>query len=305
MTNIDLNAQFEKISDKAKTASDKLKDAGQSTRERLETDVISARDRAGAGADRLNDKAVDAKDKAASQWQEVHAKWQAHVAKVKANVEDKQDRLDADFAADDADLAEDYALSAIDFAQATIDEAESAVSVGSTSACGRPVTGTSGGRISVKDIGAQSAKTTARTVTLGAICRPVHRRAMVTTAKGPSVKKNHVVSLRTARQPVQNGRYQDVGGVDQLGAWSATVSKQPLHGDRGDRPDDALRDDVQLRLRERAGLEGAGGEGLHGVGESFGLVCVRRVDRGADAQDFQQGDASPALVGVDRTEITL
>ena len=36
MTDIDLNAQFDKIADKAKGASDKLKAAGQSTRDRLE-----------------------------------------------------------------------------------------------------------------------------------------------------------------------------------------------------------------------------------------------------------------------------
>ena len=117
MTDIDLSAQFDKISDKAKSASDKLKAAGQGTRDRLETDVVDARDRASAAADRLN-------DKASSQWQEVRAKWQAHVAKVKSNVRDTHDRIDADLAANDGDLAEGYA---IDFAQATIDEAESAV----------------------------------------------------------------------------------------------------------------------------------------------------------------------------------
>ena len=36
MTDIDLSAQFDKISDKAKSASDKLKVAGQSTRDRLQ-----------------------------------------------------------------------------------------------------------------------------------------------------------------------------------------------------------------------------------------------------------------------------
>jgi hypothetical protein len=127
MADIDLSAQFDKISDKAKSASDNLKAAGQGTRDRLESDVISARDRASAAADRLNDKAVDAKDKASSQWQEMHANWHAHVAKVKASAKKRQDHIDAGFAANDADLAEDYALSAIDFAQATIDEAESAV----------------------------------------------------------------------------------------------------------------------------------------------------------------------------------
>ena len=81
MADIDLSTQFDKISDKAKIASDKLKAANNSTKERLESDVISARDRASAAADRLNDKAVDAKDTASSQWHEMRATWQAHVAK--------------------------------------------------------------------------------------------------------------------------------------------------------------------------------------------------------------------------------
>jgi hypothetical protein len=127
MANIDLNAQFDKISNQASAASDKLRSARKSTKGRLETEVASARDRASAAADRLNDQAVDAKDKASSQWQEMHANWQAHVAKVKTNFTDKENRLDADLAVNDADLAENHALAAIDFAQATIDEAESAV----------------------------------------------------------------------------------------------------------------------------------------------------------------------------------
>jgi hypothetical protein len=127
MAGIDLNAQFDKISDQAKEASDKLKAANQSAKDRLETDVNSARDRASAAADRLNDKAVGAKDKAASQWQEMHANWHAHVSKVKANARKRHDHLDAHLSAADADMAEDYAVDAIDFAQAAVDEAESAV----------------------------------------------------------------------------------------------------------------------------------------------------------------------------------
>ena len=61
MADIDLSTQFDKISDKAKIASDKLKAANNKTRERLESDVTDARDRASAAADRLNDKAVDAR----------------------------------------------------------------------------------------------------------------------------------------------------------------------------------------------------------------------------------------------------
>ena len=40
MTDIDLGAQFDKISDKAKSASDKLKAANQGAKDRLETDAI-------------------------------------------------------------------------------------------------------------------------------------------------------------------------------------------------------------------------------------------------------------------------
>src|SRR4051812_33446096 len=46
MAGIDLSTQFDKISDKAKIASDKLKAANNSTKERLQSDVTDARDRA-------------------------------------------------------------------------------------------------------------------------------------------------------------------------------------------------------------------------------------------------------------------
>jgi hypothetical protein len=48
MADIDRSAQFDRISDQAKTASDKLKAANQSTRDRPESDVDSARDRPAA-----------------------------------------------------------------------------------------------------------------------------------------------------------------------------------------------------------------------------------------------------------------
>src|SRR3954468_3505830 len=96
MTDIDLSAQFDKISEKAKTAGDKLKEANQSTRDRLHTDAAEAHDRASAAAERLNDKAGDVKAKASSEWHGIRAKWQAHVSAAKANITDKQNRLDAD-----------------------------------------------------------------------------------------------------------------------------------------------------------------------------------------------------------------
>ena len=52
MADGDLRANFDKISDKAKAATDELKAAGHRTREQLETDVAGARDRATAAADR-------------------------------------------------------------------------------------------------------------------------------------------------------------------------------------------------------------------------------------------------------------
>ncbi|HEY2502299.1 MAG TPA: hypothetical protein VGI68_13005 [Mycobacterium sp.] len=46
MANIDLSAQFDKISDRAKADTEKVKAAGQRTRDQLEDDVASARERA-------------------------------------------------------------------------------------------------------------------------------------------------------------------------------------------------------------------------------------------------------------------
>ena len=57
MQDIDLSTKFEKISDRAKAATDDLKAAGGNTRDKLETDVVGARDKATAAADQLKTKA--------------------------------------------------------------------------------------------------------------------------------------------------------------------------------------------------------------------------------------------------------
>ena len=121
MADTDLSARFEKISDSAKTATDKVKAAGQRSKEQLETDVASARDKATAAADQFKDKAAAARS---SQWDEVRGTWQTHVAKVRPDVKVKKVKFHAKEAAEDADRAEAYALDAIEFAQTTIEEAE-------------------------------------------------------------------------------------------------------------------------------------------------------------------------------------
>jgi hypothetical protein len=120
----DLSAQFEKISDKAKAATYQLKAAAHETRDQLETDVTSARDRLSAATDQLKRKADAARDDASSQWREIRDSWHAHVAKARTRVQTAEDRLSAHQAERDADLAETYAYDAIEFALDAIDEAE-------------------------------------------------------------------------------------------------------------------------------------------------------------------------------------
>jgi hypothetical protein len=126
MQHTDLNGNFEKISDRAKAASEGLKAAGDTTRDKLETEVAGARDKATAAADQLKTKADDACDGASSQWQAIRDSWHSHVARARKRVKNTADAFDARQAALDADLAEDYAYDAIDFALNAIDEAESA-----------------------------------------------------------------------------------------------------------------------------------------------------------------------------------
>jgi hypothetical protein len=105
MSDADLKAQFEKISDSAKTATDKVKAAGERTRDQLEADVAAAGARATAAADRIKDKADAARDDASSEWQEIRDKWDAHVAKVRARAHEKKNQIDAHNAAVEADIA--------------------------------------------------------------------------------------------------------------------------------------------------------------------------------------------------------
>ncbi len=124
MAEIDLSVQFEKISDTAKTASDKLKSANLRTRDQLETDVVRARDKATAAEHQFEHEADDAHSEASSQWQDIRDRWQADVAKARAAVEKNKAQLDVTEAMMDAGEAEAYALEAIDFAQDAIEEAE-------------------------------------------------------------------------------------------------------------------------------------------------------------------------------------
>jgi hypothetical protein len=124
MSDADLKAQFEKISDTAKTATDKVQAAGQRTRDQLEADVAAARARANAAADRIKDRADTARDSVSSEWHEMRDKWDAHVAKVRTRAQDKKHKVDAHNAAVDADIVEAYAYDAINFALDAIQEAE-------------------------------------------------------------------------------------------------------------------------------------------------------------------------------------
>jgi hypothetical protein len=124
MSDTDLKAQFGRISDTAKAATDKVKAAGERTRDQLEVDVAAARDKIAAAAHRMNRKADAARDNASSEWQEIRDKWHARVATVGARAHQKKDQVDAYNAAVDADMAEAYACDAIEFALDAIDEAE-------------------------------------------------------------------------------------------------------------------------------------------------------------------------------------
>jgi hypothetical protein len=124
MADSKFSAQFEKISDKAKVATDKLQTAAEGTREQLEADAANARDQATAAAEKFKDKAAAVKGRGSSQWREVRETWHTHVATARENIKEKEDELDAHAAARDADHAEDYAVDAIDFAEAAIDEAQ-------------------------------------------------------------------------------------------------------------------------------------------------------------------------------------
>jgi hypothetical protein len=126
MADTDLSTKFEQISNRAKAATDELKAAGDTTRDKLETDVAKARDRATAAADQLKTKKGAARDDASSQWQAIRDSWHAHVARARTRVENAAENFDARQATLNADLARDYAYDAIAFALNAIDEAESA-----------------------------------------------------------------------------------------------------------------------------------------------------------------------------------
>jgi hypothetical protein len=127
MSDAGLEAQFEKIADTARSATEKVEAAGQRTRDQLEADVAAAHERATAAAVRRKDKSDAAGDTASSEWQEVREKWNAHVAKVRAHAHEKMGQIEAHNSAVNADITEAYAYDAMDFALDAVEEAEYAV----------------------------------------------------------------------------------------------------------------------------------------------------------------------------------
>ena len=105
MADTDLSQQFEKVSDRAKAAAERVKAANAHAREQLEADVAAAREKANQANDQMKAKASAQHEKASSHWQEVRAKWQEHVAKVGQEAKNRKERLDAKEAARDADQA--------------------------------------------------------------------------------------------------------------------------------------------------------------------------------------------------------
>jgi hypothetical protein len=105
METTDLGTQFEKISDKATSATQHLRESSQRTRDQLAADAAGAREKATAAADRFKANADGARDRASSHWQDIRDKWQAHVAKVRTSVKERKEQFDADSADADANIA--------------------------------------------------------------------------------------------------------------------------------------------------------------------------------------------------------
>jgi hypothetical protein len=126
MADTDLSQQFEKVSDRAKAAADKVKAANAHARDQLQADAAAAREKATEANDEMKAKAGAQHAKASSHWQDVRAKWQEHVAKVRQDAKNRKEKLDAKEAARDSDWAEAYAADAIAFAGAVIEEAAAA-----------------------------------------------------------------------------------------------------------------------------------------------------------------------------------
>ena len=126
MAGVDLSAQFEQIPERAKVASDQVTAVRQRSQDQLRTAAGSARKRATAAADKLQDKPDEPTGTVSPHWQDIRAKWRAHVAAVQSEFDQAGDDIEGSYAIADADLAESYAIDAINFAAAAIDEAESA-----------------------------------------------------------------------------------------------------------------------------------------------------------------------------------
>ena len=119
-----LSDELTKLATRAKKAEDRVADAQEEARAKLQTEVQSARDSLDKQTDQLRQTAEANRGKVAQWWNDVQKSWDDQIASIRREIEAKKAEHDLHAAQRRAVGAEEDAKFAIDLAYWAVEEAE-------------------------------------------------------------------------------------------------------------------------------------------------------------------------------------
>ena len=119
-----LSDELTKLAARAKQAEDRVADAQEEARAKLQNEVQSARDSLDKHTDQLRQTAEANRGKVAQWWNDVQKSWDDQIASIRREIEAKKAKHDLHTAQRRADGAEEDAKFAIDLAYWAVEEAE-------------------------------------------------------------------------------------------------------------------------------------------------------------------------------------
>jgi uncharacterized protein YgiM (DUF1202 family) len=120
----EFDRRMEDLAERTKQASERVRAAAGATKEKLQSQVLTARTSIEKTNRQFEEKAAGARDEASKRWAAARQRWNDHTAEIKRRADTQKAEHDLHRAERRAEWAEDDALAAIDFAYYAVQEAE-------------------------------------------------------------------------------------------------------------------------------------------------------------------------------------
>jgi hypothetical protein len=123
----DIDKRMNELAEWAREASERVHAAAHATKEKLQSQVSTARVAADEKNDELAAQAAGAREEAKLRWSAARQSWREHIAEIRSKLDEEKAERDVHRAEHRAERAEDYAEAAVEFAFLALQEAEYAV----------------------------------------------------------------------------------------------------------------------------------------------------------------------------------